>query len=298
MEAKGKQGMRGRRVAIFLLIALVGMLLVGAASGGFGFFASRSGPVAAGTVTTLATSGQIATGVGIFTEATIALAVGMLFIGAFSLQIARNYFLRTLDKFTLRLGADIWWLAYIMIRDGLMFGALLLGFELFFVGTYGAYAIAVPFMPLSIVLVAAVLVIKLVHDPDEEETWNRAVSVLLAGATFFYVFGILMVTESIAGYGNAGYLVTSTGAITTAAGGSDIWTIVYNLFSSTVNTQLAVWTFYVCFTALSAFAGYAFVYVTKPDLLPFRKAPEKKKAKAEAPSTRDKAVAPVTEKAN
>lgn len=289
METKGKKG-RARRAAMILMIVLAGVLLMGAAMGGFGFLASSSGPARAGTVTALADSGQIATGVGIFTEATIALTVGMLFIGAFSLQIARNYFLRTLDKFTLRLGADIWWLAYIMIRDGLAFGALLLGFELFFVGTYGDYPIAVPFMPLAIVLTAAVLVIKLVRDPDEEETWNRAVSTLLAAATFFYVFGILMVTESIAGYGNAGYLVTSTGAITTATGGSDIWTTVYNMFSSTVNTQLAVYTFYVCFTALAVFAGYAFLYVTKPDVLPFRKAP--KKAKAEAPTTRDQVVAP------
>ena len=117
---------------------------------------------------------------------------------------------------------------------------------------------------------------------------------LHVAATFCYVFGTLMVTEGIAGYGNAGCLVTSTGAITTATGGSDIWTVIYNAFSSTVNPQLAVVTFYVCFTALSAFAAYAFIYVTKPDLLPFRKAP--KKHKAEAPATRDNAVAPATEK--
>ena len=291
MEAKGKRVGRERYAAMVLIGVITGALLVGVAWGGFGILGTRGASASAGTVTTLSSSRDIATGVGIFTEATIGLMVGILFIGAFSLQIARNYFLRTLDKFTLRLGADIWWLAYIMIRDGLMFGSLLLGFELFFVGTYGDYAIAVPFMPLAIVLVAAVLVIKLVRDPDEEEKTNRVVSTIIAAATFFYVFGILMVTESIAGYGNAGYLVTSTGAITTATGGSDIWTIIYNAFSSTVNTQLAVWTFYVCFTALAAFAGYAFIYVTKPDLLPFRKAP--KKEKAEAPSTRDKAVAPV-----
>ena len=290
MATTGKQGKRARRAAIMLVMVLVGVLAVGMATNGFGLLAVRSGSAPAGTLMAQASSGDIATGVGIFTEATIGLMVGILFIGAFSLQIARNYFLRTLDKFTLRLGADIWWLAYIMIRDGLMFGALLLGFELFFVGTYGDYPIAVPFMPLAIVLTAAVLVIKLVKDPDEEEKWNRAVSTLIAAATFFYVFGILMVTESIAGYGNAGYLVTASGAITTATGGSDIWTIVYNAFSSTVNPDLAVWTFYVCFTALSAFAAYAFVYVTKPDLLPFRKAP--KKQKAEAPTTRDQAVAP------
>jgi len=293
MQFKGKQGKREHRAAIVLLLVLVGVALVGLAFNGLGI---RSGPAAAGTVSAQADSGSIATGVGIFTEATIALTVGMLFIGAFSLQIARNYFLRTLDKFTLRLGADIWWLAYIMIRDGLMFGALLLGFELFFVGTYGDYPIAVPFMPLAIVLIAAVLVIKLVRDPDEEEKANRLVSTLTAAATFFYVFGILMVTESIAGYGNAGYVATAGGTITTATGGSDIWTIVYNAFSSTVNTQLAVVTFYVCFTALSAFAAYAFIYVTKPDLLPFRKAPAKKAATS--PSTRDKAVQPATEKAN
>jgi hypothetical protein len=293
MQIKGKEGKREHRVAIVLLLVLVGVALAGLAFNGL---TARSAPAAAGTVSAQADSTSIATGVGIFTEATIALAVGMMFIGAFSLQIARNYFLRTLDKFTLRLGADIWWLAYIMIRDGLMFGALLLGFELFFVGTYGDYAIAVPFMPLAIVLIAAVLVVKLVRDPDEDEKMNRVVSTLTAAATFFYVFGILMVTESIAGYGSAGYLATASGAITTASGGSDIWTVVYNAFSSTVNTQLAVLTFYVCFTALSAFAGYAFLYVTKPNLLPFRKAPAKKAVTS--PSTRDKVVQPATEKVN
>ncbi len=82
--------------------------------------------------------------------------------------------------------------------------------------------------------------------------------------------------------------------IATATGGSDVWTVVYNAFSSTVNTQLATLTFYVCFTALAAFATYAFLYVTKPSLLPFRKAPEKKAATS--PSTRDKAVQTVTGK--
>ncbi len=213
-------------------------------------------------------SGDIATGAGIFTEATMALMTGIMLIAAFSLQIARNYFLRTLNKFTLRLGADIWWLAYIMIRDGLMFFAVLVGFELFFVGTFGDYPIAVPFMPLAIVLVAAALLVKLVRDPDEDEKTNRLVTFLVAGAAALYVFGALFVTESIVGYGQAGYLTNADGTIATAAGGADLWTMIYNAFSSTVNAPLAITSFYVCFGALSVMAFYAMYYVTRPSKVP------------------------------
>lgn len=295
MHDEGKQRKVGRWVVAAGLAVLVGLLAFGLAGRVLLVDGARSG-AAAGTVSAQATSGDIATGAGIFTEATIAIMVSILFIGAFSLQIARNYFLRILDKFTLRLGADIWWLAYIMIRDGLMFGALLLGFEVFFVGTYGDYAIAVPFMPMAIVLVAAVLVIKLVRDPDEEEKTNRLVSTLIAAAAFFYIFGVMMVTESIVGYAQVGYTVNADGTIATATGGSDLWTLVYNAFSSTVNTQLATLTFYVCFTALSVLAGFAFIYVTKPSLLPWKRSPRSKPETA--PSTRDRAVQPVAEKAN
>jgi|GEM_PF-3224429 len=230
-------------------------------------------------------SAGFVSGGSVYTETTIALTVTMLFLGAFSLQIARNYFLRTLDKFTLRLGADIWWLAYVMIRDGLMFGTLLLGFELFYVGTFGDYPIAVPFMPLSIVLVAAALLLKLIIDTDENETANKVVTALIAVATFFYLTGVVFVTESIVGYANAGYVTLSNGSITTSTGGSDIWTYMYNNFSSTVNTTLAVNSFYACFTIISILGLIAFLYVVFPNI--FSKASSKKK---EQPSTRKDVV--------
>ncbi len=209
-------------------------------------------------------SSGLSAGGSVFTEATVALVVGILFIGAFSLQIARNYFLRILDKFTLRLGADIWWLAYVLIRDGLMFAIVLMGFELFYVGTYTDYPIAVPFMPLAIVFIAAALATKLIYDTDESENANRFVSILIAAGTFLYVIGVVFVTENIIGYANANYTTTSTGTITTPAGGSNIWTYMYNTFSSTVNTTLALDSFYVCFALLSLIALIVFVYVTFP----------------------------------
>jgi hypothetical protein len=236
-------------------------------------------------------SGAIATGAGIFTEATMALMTGIMLIAAFGLQIGRNYFLRTLNKFTLRLGADIWWLAYIMIRDGLMFFGVLFGFELFFVGTFGDYPIAVPFMPLAIVLVAAALLLKLVRDADEEEKTNRIVTFLVAGAAALYVFGALFVTESIVGYGQAGYLTNPDGTIATAAGGSDVWTWIYNAFSSTVNAPLAIGTFYVCFGALSVMAFYALYHVTRPSKdAPVRRTPAGVEAKKPSPPATREAV--------
>jgi hypothetical protein len=46
-------------------------------------------------------------GGSVFMEQTLALILAIVLVAAFSLQLAREYFLRTLDKFTLRLGADI-----------------------------------------------------------------------------------------------------------------------------------------------------------------------------------------------
>ena len=293
MLHEGKRGLSGRLAGVVVLLFVASMILL--LGVGSEFFVASPAARSAGVMTAQADSGTIATGAGIFTEATIAITVAILLIGAFSLQIARNYFLRTLDKFTLRLGADIWWLAYIMIRDGLMFGVLLLGFEMFFVGTYADYAIAVPFMPLAIVLVAATLVVKLVWDTDEEEKKNRLVTTLLASSAFLYIFGVLTVTESIVGYATAGYLQNADGTIATPAGGSDFWTVIYNAFSSTVNATLATVSFYACFTALGLLAAFAFFWVIRPS----RKGGAKRvflKASALRPSTRNRAVQPASEK--
>jgi hypothetical protein len=45
----------------------------------------------------------------------------LLSIVSFLLHIGRPYFDRILSRFSLRVAADIWWIVYIVLRDGTLF---------------------------------------------------------------------------------------------------------------------------------------------------------------------------------
>lgn len=186
-------------------------------------------------------SGDLVSGGSVFIESTIAVALVFVAAMAFSLQIARGYFLRTLEKFTLRLGADIWWLAYVLIRDGLIFASFIMGLLVFFPGTFQDYPIAVPFMPVSVVLFGAALVTKLYYDADDNRNVFRAVTGLVFGGAALWMFGVIFVTESPL------QLAIIPSGISTSSG---FWYTLANTFSSQVNVDLSMTTFYVCFTAL------------------------------------------------
>jgi hypothetical protein len=55
-----------------------------------------------------------------FVEGTIAAALVILWILSVALHLARPYMVRTTGKFTLRLGADLWWIVYVALRDLLL----------------------------------------------------------------------------------------------------------------------------------------------------------------------------------
>jgi hypothetical protein len=186
-------------------------------------------------------SGDLVSGGSVWLETTIAIALVFVMAMAFSLQIARGYFLRTLQKFTLRLGADIWWLTYVLIRDGLIFASFIMGLLVFFPGTFQDYAIAVPFMPVSIVLFGAALILKLYFDADEDRNIFRAVTGLVFGGAALWIFGTIFVTES-----PLQLAIIPSGVSTT----SGFWYTLANTFSSQVNVDLSMTTFYACFTAL------------------------------------------------
>lgn len=66
-----------------------------------------------------------------FVEGTIAAALVVLWLLALALHLARPYMVRTLRKFTLRLGADLWWIIYVALRD-LLLVQIFLGSFIFF----------------------------------------------------------------------------------------------------------------------------------------------------------------------
>lgn len=205
--------------------------------------------LAAGTAIPLLTSSPVfalsqdglVSGGSVWLETTIAVALVFVMSMAFSLQIARGYFIRNLEKFTLRLGADIWWLGYVMIRDGLLFMSFIMGLMVFFPGTFLDYPIAVPFMPLSVVFFGLALVTKLYFDADESRGVFRAVTLMIFAGTFLWIFGTVFITETPLALPTLPSGVSST---------SGMWASVYNSFSSTENLNLAMQSFYGCFAAL------------------------------------------------
>jgi len=67
-----------------------------------------------------------------FIEGTIGAALVLLWLVAIALQLGRPYILANLGKFTLRLGADLWWIIYIGILNILLINIFLGSFIFFY----------------------------------------------------------------------------------------------------------------------------------------------------------------------
>jgi hypothetical protein len=193
----------------------------------------------------------VVSGGSIFLETTIAVAMVFITAMAFSLQIARGYFLRTLEKFTLRLGADIRWLTYVLVRDALIFISFVMGLMVFFPGTFQDYALAVPFMPFSVVAFGAALIVKLYFDADENRQAFRAVTVLVFAGTMLWIFGTIFVTESPLQLSQLPSGVSADGGF---------WAYVAHTFSSLTNVDLSMTSFYIASAALTVIGLLGFAH--------------------------------------
>lgn len=149
-----------------------------------------------------------------FLEGTLAAVLPVIWLALLGLHLGRPYILDMIDRFTLRLGADLLWLVYIALRDFLIVSGVVMSFMFFFPDVVIADQ-----LPLTGGLAAAVLfgvlLIKLVGDPDHDPRAFRLVTYLLGlGALLYfipYIFGVQalgVVTGSFADV--ARFLVTST----------------------------------------------------------------------------------------
>src|SRR5919109_1336600 len=151
-----------------------------------------------------------------FLEGTLAAALPIVWLAILGLHLGRPYILAMIDRFTLRLGADLLWLVYIALRDLLIVSGVVMSFMFFFPDVLNADA-----LPLTGGLAAAalfgVLLVKLIGDPDHNLRDFRLVSILLGiGALFYfvpYVFGVQansVATGQLLSISN--FLVTNTNA--------------------------------------------------------------------------------------
>ena len=128
-----------------------------------------------------------------FIEGTIAAALVALWLLVVALHLARPYMVGNLHKFSLRLGADLWWIIYVALRD-LLVAQVFLGSIIFFYPDVVAGMDLPVTGGLAAVCAFAVLVIKLVTPGDADRRWFQYQTLLLGlGATLYilpYIIGV------------------------------------------------------------------------------------------------------------
>ncbi len=119
-------------------------------------------------------------------EGTVVALLPVLWFLVIAVHLARPYVLSVVTKFSLRLGADLWWLVYASVRDLLIVVTFVLSLQFLFVDPFiaGAWPIT---GGLAAVCALAVLVIKLIWDADDDPKAFYAVSVLLALGAMLYL---------------------------------------------------------------------------------------------------------------
>lgn len=149
-----------------------------------------------------------------FLEGTLAAVLPIFWLAILGLHLGRPYILDMIDRFTLRLGADLLWLIYAALRDLLIVSGVVMSFMFFFPDVITTDA-----LPLTGGLAAAalfgVLLVKLMGDPDNNLRDFRLTTILLGlGALLYfipYVFGVQfnnVASGSLAGLSK--FLVTNS----------------------------------------------------------------------------------------
>jgi hypothetical protein len=118
----------------------------------------------------------------------LSLAAILPILWAFTLIVwfARPYVVRFLQSLTLRFGADVWWLSYVLMRDALLLVTLSLSIIFLMPNLYIGLGLPVT-GPLAVVVLFWAVSIKLILDADDDPRVFRWVSVLLVLASVLYI---------------------------------------------------------------------------------------------------------------
>jgi hypothetical protein len=130
-------------------------------------------------------------------EGTLAAILPILWLLMLALHLGRPYMLKIVQKFSLRLGADIWWLAYVAIRDFAILVTFAFSFMFFFPDVMTGKELPVT-GPLAALCLLAILVVKLVRDVDDDPQAFRLTSGLLALGAVLYLVPTLLGVQAVA----------------------------------------------------------------------------------------------------
>ena len=124
---------------------------------------------------------------------TIAAFLPVLWTTVLIMHLGRPYIVRTLRRCGLRLGADIWWMSYLLIRDGVLlltFAMSWIFFQPNLVAT-SSFPITAPLAALCLLLTLGVKLSR--RTDDDIAAYRLSTAFLVAGATLYYlaqVFGV------------------------------------------------------------------------------------------------------------
>jgi hypothetical protein len=168
---------------------------------------------------------------------TIVAFLPVLWTMALIMHLGRPYVLRTLRRCGLRLGADIWWMSYLLIRDGVLLITFAVSW-IFFLPNIVVNA-ALPITgPLAALLLLLALAVKLSRRADDDVNAYRLATVFLVlGATLYYgpqVFAVEAASQDyLSGFAQA--------------------------FTSNTNPTVALWIMWISLAGVVIIAGWLFV---------------------------------------
>src|SRR5713226_1796618 len=121
------------------------------------------------------------------------------------LHLGRPYVLRILRRCGLRLGADVWWMSYLLMRDALMLMTFALSWIMFQPNIVASAALPIT-GSLSALLLLLALAVKLSRRADDDIAAYRLATVFIVlGATLYYgplVFAVEATSQSyLSGFG-------------------------------------------------------------------------------------------------
>jgi hypothetical protein len=169
--------------------------------------------------------------------ATIVAFLPALWTMSLMLHLGRPYVLRTLRRCGLRLGADVWWMSYLIIRDALLLVTFGLSFIFFNPNLVAnlAFPITAPLAALSLLLALAVKLSRRVD--DDVNAFRLATVFLVVGATLYYgplVFAVEATSQSsLAGFASA--------------------------FTSNMNVTAALWIMWISLAGVAIVTGWLFM---------------------------------------
>jgi hypothetical protein len=122
-----------------------------------------------------------------FVEGTIAAALVVLWLLSVAMHLGRPYMVRNTGKFSLRLGADLWWIIYVALRDLILLQVLLGSFIFFYPDVVTGQDLPIT-GGLAAVCAFAALLIKLTTRGDADvDAYRWQVLLIGLGATLYLV---------------------------------------------------------------------------------------------------------------